>query len=158
KYAGVVARVERAGAERIFTRIGQEYAAGIKAVDTVSTGDAAQFISWKRQQMLAPYMPDQIAQFIPAEHRDGEGMFASSRSTLSVIAYNTDLVKRADAPKSFADLLEPKWKGKIVKGHPSYSGTIITATYELARDLGWDYLEKLAKQNVLQVQSATDTP
>ena len=58
----------------------------------------------------------------------------------------------------FAELLDPKWKGKIVKGHPSYSGTIITATYELARDLGWDYFEKLAKQNVLQVQSSVDPP
>ena len=63
-----------------------------------------------------------------------------------------------DAPKSFADLLDPKWAGKMVKAHPAYSGTIMNATFQIARDLGWDYLEKLAKQRVLQVQSATDTP
>ena len=80
------------------------------------------------------------------------------RSSLCVIAYNTDMVKRADAPKSFADLLDPKWKGKIVKAHPSYSGTIMTSTYQLVRELGWPYLEKLSKQDVMQVQSATDTP
>ena len=63
-----------------------------------------------------------------------------------------------DAPKSFADLLDPKWAGKMVKAHPAYSGTIMNATFQIARDLGWEYLEKLAKQRVMQVQSATDTP
>jgi iron(III) transport system substrate-binding protein len=48
--------------------------------------------------------------------------------------------------------------GKIVKAHPSYSGTIMTATYQIVRELGWDYLEKLARQKVMQVQSASDPP
>src|SRR5262249_37724521 len=51
-----------------------------------------------------------------------------------------------------------KWTGKIVKAHPSYSGTIMTATYQMARDLGWDYFEKLSKQKVMQVQSSADPP
>jgi iron(III) transport system substrate-binding protein len=67
-------------------------------------------------------------------------------------------VKPEEAPKSFADLLDPKWAGKLVKGHPAYSGTIMNATFQIARDIGWDYFEKLAKQRVMQVQSATDTP
>ena len=46
----------------------------------------------------------------------------------------------------------------MVKAHPAYSGTIMNATFQIARDLGWDYLEKLAKQQVMQVQSATDPP
>jgi iron(III) transport system substrate-binding protein len=74
------------------------------------------------------------------------------------MGYNTSMVKADEAPKSFADLLLPKWSGKIVKAHPGYSGTILTATYALTRDLGWPYLEKLAKQNVLQKQSANDPP
>jgi iron(III) transport system substrate-binding protein len=46
----------------------------------------------------------------------------------------------------------------MVKAHPAYSGTIMSSTFQVARDLGWDYLEKLARQRVMQVQSATDTP
>jgi len=46
----------------------------------------------------------------------------------------------------------------MVKAHPAYSGTIMNATFQIARDLGWEYFEKLAKQRVMQVQSATDTP
>ena len=67
-------------------------------------------------------------------------------------------MKKEEAPKSFADLLDPKWKGKIVKAHPGYSGTIMTATYQMQRDLGWSYFEKLAQQNIMQVQSSADPP
>lgn len=158
KKFGVAARVERAGAERIYTRIGQEYSVGIHSVDAANTGDAAQFTAWKQQKLLVAYVPEDVAKNIPAEHRDPDGFFAIVRSTLCVIAYNPDMIKREQAPNSFADLLDPKWLGKMVKANPSYSGTIITSTYQLVRNLGWPYLEKLSKQKVMQVQSATDTP
>lgn len=158
KFPGVRVRVERAGGERIFSRVAQEYASGLNVADAVSTGDAAQFLAWKRQKLLAPYVPEDVVRHISPEHRDPDGFYATVRSSLCVIAYNTEMVKREDAPKSFADLLDPKWKGKIVKAHPSYSGTIMTSTYQMVRELGWPYLEKLALQQVLQIQSATDTP
>ena len=46
----------------------------------------------------------------------------------------------------------------MVKGHPAYSGTIMTATFQMVREFGWEYYEKLAKQRVMQVQSSTDPP
>ena len=52
----------------------------------------------------------------------------------------------------------PNGIGKIVKAHPGYSGAIMTATFVLTRDLGWHYLEKLAQQKIMQVQSAADPP
>jgi iron(III) transport system substrate-binding protein len=157
KYPGIAVRVERTGAERVFQRIGQEYSSNIHAVDVVNSSDAAHFIVWKRDGILAPYVPEDVARF-PAEHRDVDGQFASFRVWLSIIAYNSNLVKAEDAPKSFADLLDPKWKGKIVKAHPGYSGTIMTATYQIQRDIGWTFFEQLAKQNIMQVQSSTDPP
>jgi iron(III) transport system substrate-binding protein len=123
----------------------------------VNSSDAAHFIVWKRDGILAPYVPEDVASY-PAEHKDADGQFASFRVWLSIIAYNTNLVKAEDAPKSFADLLDPKWKGKIVKAHPGYSGTIMTATYQMQRDLGWSWFEQLAKQNIMQVQSSADPP
>jgi iron(III) transport system substrate-binding protein len=158
KFSGIAVRVERSGAERVFQRVGQEYSSNIFAVDVVNSSDAAHFIKWKREGILAAYMPEDVAKHYPAEHKDADGMFASFRVGLSVIGYNTGLVKAADAPKSFADLLDPKWAGKMVKAHPGYSGNIMSATLEITRDLGWEYLEKLARQRVMQVQSSTDPP
>jgi iron(III) transport system substrate-binding protein len=158
KYPGIVVRVERSGAERIYQRISQEQGSGIHAVDVANSTDAAHYLDWKKNGWLAPYLPEDVAKHFPADQFDPEGLYATSCAWLETIGYNTNLVKREDAPKSYADLLDPKWRGKIVKGHPSYSGAILTTTFLLARDLGWPYLEKLAQQKVMQVQSAGDPP
>ena len=158
KYPGISVRVERTGAERIFQRVGQEFASNIRAVDVVNSSDAAHFIVWKRDGLLASFVPEDVAKHYPTEQKDPDGMFAAFRVGLCVMGYNTRLVKPEDAPKSFADVLDAKWAGKIVKGHPGFSGTIMTATYEMSRDIGWDYFEKLAKQRVMHVQSASDPP
>jgi len=158
KHPGIAVRVERSGAERIFQRIGQEQDSRINAVDLVCSTDPAHFIFWKRKDWIAPYVPEEAARNLPRERIDPDGTSATVCAWFSVIGYNTDLVKPADAPKSYADLLDPKWKGKLVKGHPGYSGAILTATYQIARDLGWSYFEKLAQQRVMQVQSAAEPP
>jgi iron(III) transport system substrate-binding protein len=158
KYPGIAVRVERSGAERIFQRIAQEQGSGIHAVDVANSTDPAHYLDWKKKDWLAPYVPEDVAQHFPADQADPDGMYATSCAWIEAIGYNTNLVKREDAPKSYADLLDPKWLGKIVKGHPGYSGAIMTATFVLARDLGWPYLEKLAAQKVMQVQSAADPP
>jgi iron(III) transport system substrate-binding protein len=157
-YPGMSVQIERSGSERLFQRLDQEFASNIRAADVVNTSDASHIISWKKNGWLAPFVSEDIAKHFLPEYRDPDGMSATSRIYLSSIAYNTKLVKPEDAPKSYADLLDPKWAGKMVKGHPAYSGTIMTATFQLVRELGWDYLDKLSKQRVMQVQSSTDPP
>jgi iron(III) transport system substrate-binding protein len=158
KFGGIKVAVERTGAERLFNRLAQETASNIRRADVVNSSDAAHFITWKRDGWLAPYVTVDIAENVPADQRDPDGTFVNQRTHLSTIAYNSSLVKPEDAPRSFADLLDPKFAGKLVKGHPGYSGTIMTATHQIARELGWGYFEKLGKQRVLQVQSATEPP
>lgn len=158
KYPGIAVQIERSGAERLFQRLDQEFASGIHACDVINSSDASHFIRWKSNGWLAPFVSEDIARHFLPEFRDPDGMSATSRIYLSSIAYNTNLVKPEDAPKSFADLLDPKWAGKMVKAHPAYSGTIMTATFQVVRELGWEYYEKLSKQRVMQVQSATDPP
>src|SRR6201995_5980708 len=158
KYPGISVRVERSGAERIFQRIAQEQASNINAVDVANSTDPPHYLDWKKKDWLAPYLPDDVAKHFPADQVDPDGTYATSCAWLETIGYNTGLVKPEDAPKSYADLLDPKWQGKIVKAHPGYSGAILTATFVLSRELGWQFFEKLAQQKILQVQSAADPP
>ena len=157
-YPGIAMQIERSGSERLFQRIDQELASNIRAADVINTSDASHTIPWKKNGWLAAFVPEDVAKHFPEQYRDPDGMFALTRIWLSSIAYNTSLVKPEDAPKSFADLLDPRWAGKMVKGHPAYSGTIMTTTFQIVRELGWGYYEKLAKQRVMQVQSSTDPP
>jgi iron(III) transport system substrate-binding protein len=158
KYSGIAVRIERTGSERQFQRLAQEYAAHVFAADVIHASDASHFVVWKRDGWLAPFVPEEVARYFAPEHRDPDGCYATARVSVVSLGYNTDLVKPEDAPRSFADLLHPKWQNKIVKAHPAYSGTIMTSTFQVARELGWDYFEKLARQKVLQVQSAVDPP
>jgi iron(III) transport system substrate-binding protein len=157
-YPGIKIQIERSGSERLFQRVAQEFSSNIHAVDVINTSDASHVIPWKTNGWLMPFVSEDIARYFPEIYREADGMAATSRIYLSSIAYNTNLVKPEDAPKSWADLLDPKWAGKMVKGHPAYSGTIMTATFQLVREFGWEYYEKLAKQRVMQVQSSTDPP
>jgi iron(III) transport system substrate-binding protein len=158
RYPGISVHVERSGAERIYQRIAQEQGSGINAVDVANSTDPAHYLDWKSKDWLAPYLPDDVAKHFPADQFDPDGLYATSCAWMEVIGYNTTLVKPDDAPKSYADLLDPKWQGKIVKAHPGYSGAIMTATFVLSRELGWQFFEKLAQQKILQVQSAADPP
>ena len=151
-------RIERSGAERILQRLMQEYGSGLHQADVVESSDITSFVDWKARGWLAPFVPDAVAAVWPVEERDPDGCFASVRAHLCVIGYNTRQVKPEAAPRSYADLLLPQWRMRIVKAHPAYSGTILTSTFALVHAIGWEYFEKLAKQRVMQVQSSTEPP
>ena len=106
------------GAERLFQRIHQEYNSGIYAVDLVNTADAAHCIVWKRNGWLVPYLPEEVARNYPKEYYDADGFFVTTRVWLSPIGYNTTLVKPEEAPQSFADLLDPKWRERWLRRIP----------------------------------------
>jgi iron(III) transport system substrate-binding protein len=157
KYPGIKMQLERTGSERVYQRVSQEYASNIHQADVVTSADLGFIVAWKQQGMLTQYVPEETASW-SADARDKDGFYTLENFTLVVMGYNTRLLKPADAPKTWTDLLDPKWRGKMVKGHPGYSGTIMNGTYALSNLLGWEYFEKLAKQNIMQVQSAGDPP
>ena len=158
-YPGIAVQIERSGSERLFQRIDQEFATNIRAADIDQQLRCLALHPLEEERLADAVRARRCREIFSGSYRDADGMSATTADLwLSSIAYNTNLVKAEDAPKSFADLLDPKWAGKMVKGHPAYSGTIMTATFQMVRELGWEYLEKLAKQRVMQVQSSTDPP
>jgi iron(III) transport system substrate-binding protein len=154
-YPGVKVEVHRTGSERILSRVMQELQAGIKNVDVVHTSDAGHFVLLKNKNLLMKYTPAGVDGF-PAGFKDKDGYYYGLRATVNVIAYNTKAVSAAEALKTWKDLLDPRWKGKMVTAHPGYSGVIATHVLALVNQYGWDYFRQLAQNRLMLVQSAVD--
>jgi iron(III) transport system substrate-binding protein len=155
KYKGIEVEVHRTGSQRVLQRFMQEAGAGIKNADIIHTSDAGHFVLLKEKGMLMRNTPKGVDPF-PAGFKDTDGFYYGMRATLSVIAYNPKLITEKDAPKTWKDLLNPKWKGKEVTAHPGYSGIIMTHVLALVNAYGWDYFRDLAKNSLHIVQSAND--
>jgi iron(III) transport system substrate-binding protein len=155
KYPGIKVDVHRTGSQRILQRVMQELQANIKNVDVIHTSDAGHYVLLKEKKLLLKYTPAGADRF-PAGFKDRDGYYYGLRATVNVIAYNTKAVPAAEAPKTWKDLLAPRWKGKLVTAHPGYSGVVATHVLALSHLLGWDYFKALGQQNVMIVQSATD--
>ena len=154
-YPGIKVEVQRTGSQRILQRVMQEQQANLKLVDVVHTSDAGHFVLLKEKKLLMKYTPAGVDAF-PAGFKDKDGYYFTLRATVNVIAYNTKLVSAAEAPKTWKDLLDPKWKGKLVTAHPGYSGVISTHVLALVHLHGWDYFKQLAQNKLMLVQSAVD--
>jgi iron(III) transport system substrate-binding protein len=157
KSLGVTCELNRDGSERIFQKVMQEAGANLSIADVVHTSDMSHFLDFKSKNMLAKHTPAGAEKFRP-EFRDKDGFYTVLRGTPYVIGVNTQKVSKADTPKRWKDLLDPKWKGKLVHAHPGYSGVVTTGMTGLLGAFGWDYYATLAKNSPLVVQSAEDPP
>jgi iron(III) transport system substrate-binding protein len=155
KYTGIDVELHRTGSQRVLQRFMQEAASGIKNGDIVHTSDAGNFELLKDKGMLLKFTPQGVSTF-PDGFKDKAGFYYGMRATLSVIAYNPKIVADKDAPKTWKELLNSKWNGKMVTAHPGYSGIIMTHVLALVNLYGWDYFRDLAKNKLHIVQSAND--
>jgi iron(III) transport system substrate-binding protein len=154
-YPGIKVEVHRTGSQRILQRVMQELQANIRTVDVVHTSDAGHFVLLKEKKLLAKHSPPGVESF-PAGFKDRDGFYYGLRATVNVIAYNTKAISAAEAPKTWKDLLDPRWRGKLVTAHPGYSGVIATHVLALVHLHGWEYFKQLAQNRLMLVQSAVD--
>jgi iron(III) transport system substrate-binding protein len=154
-YPDIKVEVHRTGSQRILQKVMQELQANIKNVDVIHTSDAGHYVLLKEKKLLAKYTPAGVDGF-PAGFKDKDGYYYGLRATVNAIVYNTKSMSAAEAPKTRKDLLDPKWKGKMVTAHPGYSGVIATHVLALVHLHGWEYFKALADNKLMLVQSAND--
>ena len=108
---GIKVVVWRAGTDRVLQRTISEAAAGRYEVDLIHFG-SPEMEALSREKILAPVDSPLHADLQPGSvpaHRE----WAATILTVWVQAYNTTLVKREELPKTYGDLLDPRWKGKL---------------------------------------------
>jgi iron(III) transport system substrate-binding protein len=143
KETGITVEGVEAGSGVLFRRIASEKE---KPLGDIIWGVSRALLQ-SNKTLLAPYAsPNKAA--VPAEFRDPDDLWIGTNVHLIVILQNTKLVPAADAPKSWADLLDPKWKGKVAFTDPANSGSAFTNVTMLTQawgpgDAGWDKVSKL---------------
>lgn len=157
KKLGVECVLHRDGSDKLFSRWRQEARAGLHIADVLHTSDVGHFVSLKKEAELLKYRPKE-AERIDPNFMDKEGFWGVARASVYIPIYNTTRVKENEAPQSWLDFLDPKWKdGKLVHAHPAYSGFVSIGLAALVKQFGWEFLDKLAAQKPRIVQSAIDT-
>ncbi|MFT5173462.1 MAG: iron(III) transport system substrate-binding protein [Gammaproteobacteria bacterium] len=156
KKMGFECVLHRSGSGKLFKRYIQEAKSNIFTADVFHTSNLGHFVSLKKQDLIIEYVPKGADKF-PDAFKDKDGRWHVLRAFAYVIAVNTTKVSPADEPKSWKDLLDPKWKGRMVNAHPSYSGAVSNGMSALVNKFGWEFMDKLAAQKPRVVQSAVDT-
>jgi len=148
KRSGIKVNVWRSGKNRVLQRVISEARAGRYEVDVVHN-PSPEMEALHREKLLKPIDSPLHKQLIPqavAPHRE----WAGPRVYIFVQAYNTKAVPKGDVPKSYADLLQPKWKGRIaIEGKEQE--WFYTAVQSMGEADGLKYFRALAA-NRLQVR------
>ena len=108
---GIKVNIWRAGTDKVLQRTVQEARANRNDVDVVHYG-SPEMEALAREKILKPVddpVHKDLMQGALPDHR----MWAATILSVWVQAYNTNVVKKADLPKKWEDLLDPKWKGKL---------------------------------------------
>ncbi|HHW73257.1 MAG TPA: ABC transporter substrate-binding protein [Firmicutes bacterium] len=155
KYPDMTMEYYFAGTGRVMTKIAAEAQAGQVGADVIWVGDPADYISFKELGILEAYESPEAA-FIDDAYKDPDGYFIGARMMNMGIAYNTLFVTPEEAPKTWFDLLDPKWNDQIVMTDPGTSGTSkfwLNAIISHPK-YGLDYIEKL-RANGCYMESGT---
>ena len=159
KYAGVKCNFVRTTAQVAFQRLQQDLKANRPVASVFSSTDVSHYPALRKMGALMQYKPNNWDQMVDSlkEYSDPEHYSVTTAAALMLITYNTELVKEADAPKNWPDLLDPKWKDKVSIGHPAFSGYVGTWVVLMRKLYGWEYFEKLEKNNPQIGRSVNDT-
>jgi iron(III) transport system substrate-binding protein len=111
KTYGIKVQLYRAESTQLLQRAVTEARAGRHAADAVETA-APETEAMQRENLLETLALPGMAELMPGAVVPGRSWIAS-RLTIFVAGYNTNLIRAAEAPKTFQDLLDPKWKGRI---------------------------------------------
>ena len=129
----------------IFTKIDTEARAGHFAVDVVASAPV-EIWALRQKGYSAPYLSPELQAF-PAGSYDAQGFWSAYEVTPIVVAFNTKLVSQDEAPRSYQDLLQPKWKGKMSLGTDEYAWfTVMLDGMGKAKAL--EYMKALARQQL----------
>jgi ABC-type Fe3+ transport system substrate-binding protein len=132
-------------------RIEEQIKTGRVETDLVVFQTVQDFVNWNKRGLLLRFKPDGFDK-IDTGSKDKDGAWIAVNSNPLFYAYNTDQVQRDAAPKSAADFLQPRFKGKLITAYPADDDATLYVFYTIVRRYGWSYMDKYMAQQPRFVQ------
>ena len=160
RYPFIKTEYFRTGKQKLVSKILFEEQARQHIADVIHTSVIETNIL-KKRGVLSKYVPREAASY-PAQYKDPEGFWTSAYASGTLLGYNSRQVKRADVPKNYDELLNPRWKNAI-----AIDANKIEWFAMLLKLKGRPFMEKLAALNptlrdgntlVLQLLAAGEFP
>ncbi len=153
KYPDIKVEFYRGDSESVTQKGLTEFRAKAYLADILETNDV-NITQLDSEGVLGQYVSPEAAAY-PAGAKDPNGTYVAARLNLLVIAYNTQLVKKEDAPKKLEDLLDPKWSGKIALEPDDWPMMAYTQKV-MGEAKATDFWTKLAAQKPRVVKGHTE--
>ena len=151
KEYGIKVELFRSGGSNILRRFQQEADGGKIFVDVLTHSEPAAARMMTKKGLFVPFKAADFDK-VPNEVKDPDGYHVAQRLNVMAVYLRDDKVAAADRPKTWVDLTAPKYKGKLVMADPSFSSLLVTIVGTLARQHGWEYFDKLRKNDIMLVQ------
>ena len=152
RYPFLKVNLYRVSGNKQLIKIQTEYAAGKPLVDVIN-GSGEDVAVMKKGGMLDPYNSSQ-REFYAAADKDKEGYFTAFYVIPMVLGYNSRMVKRPDVPKTYEDLLNPKWKGQMFLDNEAYDWFAVLIKH-FGKEKGLQFMRALAKQDLGFIRGRT---
>jgi iron(III) transport system substrate-binding protein len=144
KYPFIKPELFRGGGDEVLNRILNESRGGLNAWDVVSTrGDSV--LTFEAAKLITPYRSPE-SKFIDKDMVDDEGYWTAYYVNPYVLGYNTKMVKKDEVPKTYEELLDPKWKSRKISIDDSAYGLLAGLIHAWGKEKAVAYFKKLAAQ------------
>jgi len=151
KEYGIKVELFRSGGSAVLRRFQQEIDAKHFAADVLTTSDPAAAAALSKKGIFVAFKPKNFDK-IPDAAKDKDGYFVAQRLNLMTNYIRSDKVSPADEPKTWDDLTDPKYKGKMVIGDPSFTSLLVSVVGMMSKTKGWGFYEKLRANDIMVVQ------
>ena len=152
KEYGIKVELFRSGGSAVLRRFQQEIDAGRIAADVLTTSDPAAAAHADRARACSCAFKPKNFDKIPDAAKDKDGNFVAQRLNMMTNYLRSDKVPAADEPKTWNDLADPKYKGKMVIADPSFTSLLVSVVGMMSKERGWGFYEKLRANDTMVVQ------
>lgn len=141
KFPGIQVSVSGGFSNVLNQQIEQQFATGKLEVDLAFFQTVQDFVDWKRRDKLLAFKPDGFDQIIP-NLRDPDGTYMAFAAAAIAYAYNTNLVRSEEVPKSAPDFLKPAFQGKLISVYPHDDDAALYLFHLIVQKYGWGWMDR----------------